>query len=286
MHANLPAIMGVINMSPNSFYKPSASFKQGLALARDMISQGATILDVGGEATNPFVDIDADAPSINNEIDRIVPLVRAIRAECNDVIISVDTSTPRVMEAAVAAGATMINDQRALLREGALDMAVALNVPVCLMHLPWPMRTPGSSSPAQLLKTITADFEEWIERCLKAGIAPEHLILDPGFGTGNYGKSTQENFYLLNHLEVIIAMGFPVLVAWSRKSMIGDVLGGAPADERLYGSVAAATLALQKGASIIRTHDVKPTIDALKIVEHMRDDTWGNISEQTVSADV
>lgn len=260
--------MGVINRSPNSFFGVADSLCAGLTCARQMRRDGVDIIDVGGEATNPFVDLTAEAPDVNDEIARVVPLIEAIRAE-SDVALSVDTSSPAVMAAALAAGASMINDQRALMRDGALSVVADAGVPVCLMHFTSPVRTPASSAPAVLLRTIKDDLQRHVERCLAAGIAENNIIIDPGFGGGHFGKNTPENFYLLKHFEEFVAMGYPVLAGWSRKSMIGEALGNVPPTARLYGSIAAATILAMKGASMLRVHDVKATVDAVTIVQAM-----------------
>ena len=262
-----PAVMGVINVSPNSFYNPHLTIDSALHAAEKMVAEGASIIDVGGDATNPGVDIATDAPSAETEIERVVPLVHAIKKHFN-VVVSVDTSRAEVMREAVAQGADMINDQRALSGEGALSIIAALKTPVCIMHFFNPIRQPGSSDFATLLKTIKHELAQAVFRCEKQGISRDRIIIDPGFGQGNYGKNTQENFYLLAHLSEFVDMGLPVLTGWSRKSMIGDVLGVEPKD-RLYGSIAADTLATIKGAAIIRTHDVGAIVDAVTVASHV-----------------
>ena len=252
--------MGVINCSPNSFHAPVQNYDEALSQAEAMIQAGAAILDVGGEATNPFVNIECEAPSVQAEIDRVALVIDAIK-ERFDVLVSVDTSRPEVM---LAANADMINDQRALQLPGALEAAIKLDVPVCLMHF-FDKRVPGSTSLQVMLMQIKNDLMAFVKRCELAGIARNKLIIDPGFGQGNYGKSCDENFYLLSHLDQLVALGLPVLSGWSRKSMIGDVLG-VTADKRLYGSITAAVISAQKGASILRVHDVAATMDAIKVL--------------------
>ncbi|MDF1655170.1 MAG: dihydropteroate synthase [Coxiellaceae bacterium] len=260
-----PAVMGVINMSPNSFYQPCESLEQGLVQAERMIAEGADILDIGGEATNPLVDIAAEAPSVNAEIERVVPLIAAIKQRHPDILLSVDTSNVAAMQAAIDAGVDMINDQRALRRDGALEVVANSDVAVCLMHFFMPQRQPQSNSSEAMLQQICKELQQWAQRCEDAGIAADRIVLDPGFGGGNFGKDTPENFYLLRHMDLLHDLGYPLLVGWSRKSMIGDVLGGVSSDQRLYGSVAAATLAAVQGADILRVHDVAPTVDAVKV---------------------
>lgn len=262
---HLPQVMGVINMSPNSFYKPCQNLAAGLAQAHKMVAEGAAILDIGGEATNPFVDIEAESPNVNEEIERIVPLVKKIKQEYPQVLVSVDTSSAQVMRAALDAGADIINDQRALARRGAIEVVVEYAVPVVLMHMPYE-RKPQSSTKAELLAEVVRYLKEKAETTIACGVKPEHIILDPGFGQGHYGKDTPENFYLLQHLDEIAALGYPVLSGWSRKSMIGEVTQ-ADKDNRLYGTIAATTLSLVKGASIIRAHDVEAAVHALAIFQ-------------------
>ncbi len=266
---NKPALMGVINCSPNSFFAPVQSFDAALRQAEQMLAEGADMLDIGGEATNPQVNIARDAPSIQAEIDRVVPVIEAIkqRFEC---FVSVDTSQAAVMQAAINAGVDMINDQRSLQQPDSLDVVASSDVAICLMHFPLG-RIPQSNTMEALLLQVKSELLAATERCIAAGIGCDRIVIDPGFGQGNYGKNVDENYYLLAHMNVLVKTGFPVLSGWSRKSMIGDVLGGVPAAERLYGSVASAVLAAVKGASIIRVHDVKATRDALKICQKMRE---------------
>ncbi|ODN44067.1 dihydropteroate synthase [Piscirickettsia litoralis] len=259
--------MGVINCSPNSFYQSSIAVNKEtvLGLAGQMIAEGANILDIGGEATNPFVNIEREAPSIQEEIDRVAPHIEAIKARF-DILVSVDTSCPEVMRAAVSAGADMINDQRALSREGAKQTVADLKVPVCLMHMFEAIRRPKDSSKAELLAQIKQDLKRHVNECLGAGILAERIIIDPGFGGGNYGKDADENFYLLAHLAEFLEFNLPTLVGLSRKSFIGAVLQEEDFNQRLYGSLAGALLSVQQGAHILRVHDVKATADALKIM--------------------
>ncbi len=258
-----PVIMGVINSSPNSFYCPTDSILAALHKVDAMVAAGAAIIDVGGEATNPNVIIERDAPSIQQELDRVIPVIEAITQRF-DILVSVDTSEAAIMREAVAAGAGMINDQRALVREGALQAALELAVPICLMHFFTSSRLWKRPDYERLLLQVYQELKQAINRCETAGILRSRLLIDPGFGQGNYGKSCDENYYLLAHLNRFQALGLPILVGWSRKSMIGDVLK-APPEDRLYGSMAAAVIAAMQGASVIRVHDVKETMDAIKI---------------------
>lgn len=263
-----PAVMGIINTSPNSFYNPHLNFGDALSTVDYMVAAGANILDIGGEATNPFVDIEAEAPSVQNEVDRVAPLVAAIKKRF-DILVSVDTSRPAVMREVVKAGADIINDQRALCVADAMLMVATLETPVCLMHFAEPHRDAKPRDPATLLQTIKRDLSAVIQRCERHGITRDRIIIDPGFGQGNFGKNCAENYYLLANLHEFTAMGFPLLAGWSRKSMVGDTLGGVSPQERLYGSIAAETLAAFKGAAIIRTHDVKAVADAIKVANCM-----------------
>lgn len=255
-----PAVMGVLNVTPDSFSDGGRFLGKESALrqARMMVSQGAAIIDVGGESTRP----GALPVSEQQELDRVVPVVEAISAEV-DAIISVDTSTPLVMQEAESAGAGLINDVRALEREGAMQVAAASQLPVCLMHM---QGTPESMQKNPYYQDVLADVSQYllqrVNACRGAGIADERLLLDPGFG---FGKSLQHNLSMLKHLHRFVELGFPLLVGMSRKSMIGAVLDK-PVDQRLVGSVAAALLAVQQGAQIVRVHDVEPTVDALKVL--------------------
>ncbi|MDO8954060.1 MAG: dihydropteroate synthase [Gammaproteobacteria bacterium] len=267
---NSPRIMGVINISPDSFYKGSRcqNAEQALKLAEQMQRNGADIIDIGGEATNPKLDIGLSKVSIAQELDRVIRVVEAIKSRL-DIGISIDTSKPEVMQAAVKAGASMINDQRALTQAGALEMAASLQVPVCLMHMFSLNRQPNADA-AKTLFEIQAYLQARINACLAAGLKQENIIIDPGFGHGNYGKSTAENWYILKHLKQLCALGYPVMVGLSRKTMIGELLN-IPIEERLAGSLALAILAAVNGAEIIRVHDVLETVQAIKMIRAVLD---------------
>jgi dihydropteroate synthase len=263
-HYPSPSVMGIINASLDSFYSPVRSVSDALFEAEKMIKQGASILDVGGVATNPSVNLEI-LPSVQQELDRVLPIIETI-AQNFDTLISVDTSEPAVMRAAVNSGAGFINDQRMLQVPGAAEAVLELNVPVCLMHAFVPAREPGSSSPQQCLKMIKNDLAERVEYCKKLGIDPQRIVIDPGFGQGHYGKNLQENFYLLGKIKELTALSCPILIGWSRKSMVGEALGGVPPQQRLYGSIAAASLGGFLGASIIRVHDVEETAQAMMVI--------------------
>lgn len=256
--------MGVVNTTPDSFSDGGRfdSLDKALAQARRVIDGGADILDIGGESTRPgAAEVDAD-----EEIERTVPLIRAVRAE-SDIPISIDTGKAEVMRAAVAAGATMINDVWALRQPGALAAAAELGVPVCLMHM---QGTPATMQQAPSYDDVVAEvrafLDERIDAALDAGIAREHIIVDPGFG---FGKTIAHNLTLLNALGELRAPGVPLLVGLSRKSMIGKILDK-PAGDRLYGSVALAVIAALHGADILRVHDVAETADAVQMLRALR----------------
>jgi dihydropteroate synthase len=255
-------IMGILNVTPDSFSDGGRhnNLDDALYVAEKMIKQGAVIIDVGGESTRP----GAVAVSLQEELDRVIPVVEAIHKHL-DTIISVDTSTPEVITQSAAVGAGLINDVRALQREGALAAAAATNLPICLMHM---QGEPNSMQAAPSYNDVVIDIHrflaERVAACEQMGINKQRLILDPGFG---FGKSLEHNYKLLNQLETFHELGLPLLVGASRKSMIARVLDNCPADERLIGSVAIAVIAAMKGSAIIRVHDVAETHDALKIVE-------------------
>lgn len=259
-------VMGILNVTPDSFSDGGNFFGKdnALAQARRMVAEGASILDVGGESTRP----GAAPVNVEEELDRVVPVIEAIRAEL-PVLISIDTSKPEVMRAAVIAGAGMINDVRALRAEGSLQAAVELGVPVCLMHMQGEPATmqqdPRYGDVVQEVKDFLA---ERVAACEAAGIPRERLLIDPGFG---FGKRTVHNLLLLNRLHEFTELGVPILVGMSRKGMIGKVLQDAPVEQRLFGGVAAATLAAWQGAAIVRVHDVKAVADAVRMCDAVRD---------------
>ncbi len=268
LNLNTPLVMGVVNITTNSFYNPTPKLSDALQLAEKMVAEGASLLDVGGEATNPKINLAQDAPSVEQELARVIPLITAIKKKL-DVLVSVDTSRWQVMQAAADAGADIINDQRALADPKALQVVADLKIPVCLMHFFPTKRQPGSMSFANLLLQIKDDLNKRVIACKSAGIASDQIIIDPGFGQGNYNKNCDENYYLLANLMQFFELQLPILIGWSRKSMIGDVLGVA-ANKRLYGSLSAALVGAWQGASIIRVHDVQATVEALKIMQYTR----------------
>ena len=254
-----PRIMGIVNVTPDSFSDGGLHLDPSAALAHALrlVEEGADLLDVGGESTRP----GAAAVSEQQEIDRVVPVIERLVAAVA-VPLSVDTSRPAVMRAAVAAGAGMINDVRALRGEGALEAAAGLGVPVCLMHM---RGEPGDMQQDprydDVVASVHAFLAERIFACEMAGIERRRLLVDPGFG---FGKTLEHNLRLLRQLDRFGDLGPPLLVGLSRKSMIGT-LTGRPVGERVAGSVAAALIAAQAGARILRVHDVGATRDALAV---------------------
>lgn len=265
--------MGILNITPDSFsdggklYADRASraavrVDEAVRVAADMVADGATILDVGGESTRPGA---APVPA-QEEMDRVLPVVEALQAQF-DVIVSVDTSTAEVIEGAARLGAGMVNDIRALQRPGALQAAAASDMAVCLMHM---QGDPQTMQVEPHYQDVVEDVLSWLQQrmdvCVSAGIKRERLLVDPGFG---FGKTVRHNYQLLQALPRFAQLQLPLLVGMSRKSMIGKIIDR-PVTQRMAGSVAAAVLAVERGAHIIRVHDVRETMDALKIVAAMR----------------
>ena len=268
LQLSTPLVMGVLNVTPDSFYdgatlgaEVNSGFQvdvdRALRRAETMIHDGAAIIDVGGESTRP----GAIPVSTAEELDRVIPVIEAIRVNL-DTVISIDTSSPEVMSSACGAGAELINDVRALAREGAATAAAASGAAVCLMHTRAEPRVMQQDIHyADVVEDILDFLRQRIEAAVGAGIPREKLLIDPGFG---FGKTVQHNYRLLRELERFTELHLPVLVGVSRKSMIGSVIDRPP-ELRLAGSLAATAWALANGASIIRTHDVGPTVDTVKI---------------------
>jgi dihydropteroate synthase len=253
-------VMGILNITPDSFSDGGqyAVIDQAIRQAETMLLEGASIIDIGGESTRP----GAKAVDEAQELCRVIPVIEALKQRF-DCAISIDTSKAAVMSEAVAAGASMINDVRGLAALGCIETAARLNVPVCLMHMQGEPRTmQHEPSYEDVVDDIKMFFQQRIERCLKAGIKKHNICIDPGFG---FGKTLTQNFQLLNRLDEFHALGYPLLVGMSRKSMIGNLLNNS-VEQRLTGSVSCAVIAAMKGAGIIRVHDVKPTVEAIKIV--------------------
>ncbi|ARA82830.1 dihydropteroate synthase [Pseudomonas ficuserectae] len=253
-------VMGILNATPDSFSDGGRYSQLDAALrhAEAMVQAGATLIDVGGESTRP----GARPVSASEEVERVAPVVEVIAREL-DVIISVDTSTPEVMLATAGLGAGLINDVRSLQRPGALEAAASTGLPVCLMHM---LGEPGTmqNDPYydDLVGEVCAFLAERMKQCAAAGIDQQKIILDPGFG---FAKTLEHNLSLFKHMEALHALGQPLLVGVSRKSMIGAVLGR-PVDQRLSGGLALAALAMTKGARILRVHDVAETADVVRMI--------------------
>ncbi|MDF5980632.1 dihydropteroate synthase [Pseudomonas aeruginosa] len=255
-----PHVMGILNVTPDSFSDGGRYDRLDDALrhAERMVREGATLIDVGGESTRP----GARSVSPTEELERVAPVVERIAREL-DVVISVDTSTPAVMRETARLGAGLINDVRSLQRDGALDAAVDSGLAVCLMHMRGEPQTMQDAPAYQdVVAEVGAFLQERVDACVAAGIDRERLLLDPGFG---FAKTLEHNLVLFRHLQALHGLGLPLLVGVSRKSMIGKVLGR-EVDERLYGSLALAALALAKGARIIRVHDVAATVDVMRMI--------------------
>lgn len=256
-----PRVMGILNVTPDSFsdggrfLAPEAALEQ----ADRMAGEGADIIDVGGESTRPGA---LELP-VQEELDRVMPVIEAI-VERDDVAVSIDTSKPEVMRAAVAAGAGLINDVFALRREGALEAAAGLDAAICLMHM---QGTPGTMQERPEYADLPGDIIDFlagrVRACRDAGIDAGRLVVDPGFG---FGKTDRHNLTILANLDEFRALKLPILVGLSRKRTLGGITGKGPG-ERLAAGLAAAVIAVTNGANIVRTHDVGPTVDALKFVD-------------------
>jgi dihydropteroate synthase len=257
---NSPQVMGILNVTPDSFSDGGkfATFDKALAQVEQMILDGADIIDIGGESTRPgAVDVSEE-----DELARVIPLLKAIKSNF-DIKVSIDTSKAEVMSQAIAHGADIINDVRALQNEGCLAVLAQSEVPVCLMHMQGlPRSMQDDPQYNEVIGDIKQFFIDRIRVCEQAGIKRERLILDPGFG---FGKTLEQNYQLLAQLNQFNDLGLPLLSGTSRKSMIGNLLAR-DIDERLAGSIATAIIAAQQNASIIRVHDIKETVDALKVL--------------------
>ena len=256
-----PHVMGILNVTPDSFSDGGThnSLVEAVKHANLMINAGATIIDIGGESTRPgALDV-----SVEEELARVIPVVEAV-AQRFEVWISVDTSKPEVIRESARAGAHIINAIRSLTEPGALEAAAQTGLPVCLMHMQGQPKTMQEAPKYDdVFADVTRFFTEHIVRCEQAGIAKEKLLLDPGFG---FGKNLAHNYELLARLGEFHQFGLPLLVGMSRKSMVGQLLNVGPT-ERLSGSLACAVIAAMQGAQIIRVHDVKETVEALRVVE-------------------
>ena len=266
-----PRVMGIVNVTPDSFSDGGeyASLEDAVAHGLKLADEGADILDVGGESTRPGA---APVP-LEEELRRVVPVITQLVRETG-LPVSIDTFKPEVMRAAVDAGAGMINDIHALRQEGALDTAAALGVPVVLMHM---LGEPGSMQDDPRYDDVVAEVHRFLaERIFAAemaGIAKKNIVVDPGFG---FGKTRDHNLLLLAQLQRFTDLGVPLLAGLSRKKTIGDLTGRTDPHQRVHGSVAAHVIAAQRGASIVRVHDVAATVDALKV--------WSAVAAQPVLA--
>lgn len=258
-------VMGILNVTPDSFSDGGRFNQQDAALlrARQMVADGAAFIDVGGESTRPGA---ADV-SVQEELDRVCPVVEAISREL-DVVISVDTSTPEVMSQSAKLGAGLINDVRALQREDAMAAAASAGIPVCIMHIKGEPRTMQDQPEYQnVLREVGEFLTQRVRAAVQAGIDTRNIILDPGFG---FGKNLEHNLRLLASLEQLQALGHPLLVGMSRKTMLGHITGR-DVGERLPASLAVATISAMKGASIIRVHDVRETVDAVAVATAVKE---------------
>lgn len=256
-----PNVMGIVNVTPDSFSDGGkySSVERAVEHALQLIAEGADILDIGGESTRP----GAAPVGLDEELRRVIPVIEAL-SKVTTVPISIDTYKPEVMRASIQAGADIVNDICALREDGALEIVTNSNAGVCLMHMQGKPQTmqinPQYTDVVTEVKQFLADR---VEACLAHGIARERIMLDPGFG---FGKTTAHNVALIQHLGRFVELGFPLLVGLSRKSVLGRIAGG-DEQQRLHAGLAASVISVMKGAKIVRVHDVKATVDALKVVE-------------------
>lgn len=258
-----PHVMGILNVTPDSFSDGGKHNQkdQAVAHALQMVADGATVIDIGGESTRP----GASPVELEEEIRRVVPVVEALSK--HDVVISIDTSEPEVIRAAVQAGAHIWNDVRALTRPNALQTAAELDIPIIIMHM---RGEPTTMNNLDQYHDVTLDvmveLQQRVDDALSAGVRAENIMIDPGFG---FAKNAQQNLKLLNEFHKLNEMGYPILSALSRKRFIGEALNGADAQHRAVGSVTAHLLSIQQGASMVRAHDVKAMSDAIKLWQAM-----------------
>lgn len=254
-----PCVMGIVNVTPDSF-SDGGKFNttdKAVAHAMQLVEQGADILDIGGESTRP----GATPVPLDEELNRVIPVIKALVKA--GVPLSIDTYKPEVMRTAIDAGVDIVNDVCALQEDGALEIVAASEVGVCLMHMQGrPQTMQADPQYQEVVAEVTSFLAARLKAAEQAGIARERILLDPGFG---FGKRTEHNLTLLNQLSSLQSLGLPLLIGLSRKSVLGQFVGSG-VDERIYASIAASVVSVMKGASIVRVHDVKPTVDALKIV--------------------
>jgi dihydropteroate synthase len=254
-----PQIMGILNVTPDSFSDGGQHNQVDDAVnkALQMVAEGASVIDIGGESTRP----GATPVTIEEEIRRVIPVVEALSA--HSVVISIDTSEPAVIRAAVAAGAHIWNDVRALTRPHALETAAELNIPIMIMHMRGEPTTMNQLAHYDDVVTeVMVELQQRVDAALQAGVKAENIMIDPGFG---FAKNADHNLKLLNEFYKLSLLGYPVLSALSRKRFIGEALGGADAQNRAVGSVAAHLISIQQGACMVRAHDVKAMSDAIKV---------------------
>lgn len=255
-----PRVMGIVNVTPDSFSDGGkfSQTRQAVAHALQLAEEGADILDIGGESTRP----NAMHVSLQEELNRVMPVIESLVGQIN-IPLSIDTYKPQVMQAAIDAGASIVNDVRALQEEGALEIVAKSNAGVCLMHMQGtPQTMQNHPHYDDVVNEIKAFLAARLQASIDAGVAKSRIVLDPGFG---FGKTREHNISLIRELESFISLGQPLLVGLSRKSVLGQVTGN-DVDARLYASIAASVIAAQKGAKILRVHDVRATVEALKVV--------------------
>ena len=255
-----PRVMGIVNVTPDSFSDGGKfnTTEKAIAHALQLVEEGAEILDIGGESTRP----GATPVPLDEELKRVIPVIEGLRDV--GVPLSIDTYKPQVMQAAITAGADIVNDVCALREPQALEIVAASKAGVCLMHMQGrPQTMQADPQYDNVVSEVTDFLKARLDAAEQAGIDRSRIVLDPGFG---FGKRTAHNLTLLNHLNDIQALGLPLLIGLSRKSVLGQVVGSS-VDERIHASIAASVVSVMKGANIVRVHDVKPTIDALKIVQ-------------------
>ena len=259
-----PHVMGILNVTPDSFSDGGRHNQKEDAVARalEMIAEGATVIDIGGESTRP----GAAMVEVEEEIRRVVPVVEALSK--HNVILSIDTAQPEVIRAAVRAGAHIWNDVRALTRPNALQTAAELNIPVIIMHMRGEPTTMNNLDQYEdVTKDVIRELSQRVQDALDVGVKAENIMIDPGFG---FAKNAQQNLKLLQEFYKLTEMGYPILSALSRKRFIGAVLDGAEPQERAVGSATAHLLSIQQGACMVRAHDVKVTADAIKVWQAMQ----------------
>jgi len=255
-----PNVMGIINVTPDSFSDGGkySALDSAIAHAQQLIAEGADILDIGGESTRP----GAEPVSLQEELKRVIPLIEAL-SPVTPVPLSIDTYKPQVMRAAIEAGAHIVNDVRALQEPGALEIVANSQAAVCLMHMQgMPQTMQLNPNYQDVVSEVIQFLQDRANACLARGISAERIVLDPGFG---FGKTKEHNIALIQHLDDLADLGYPLLVGLSRKSVLGKIAGG-DEQQRLHAGLAASVISVMKGAKIVRVHDVKATVDALKVV--------------------